>query len=623
MQNKIIRFLTLFVTVSLVLTIGSQKGMPPFTRGAGAQSTGKLPEGRDFSTDRLGDAWDMAEYTDISQYINQSGQVNLLEEISVAGGVFSARATALKQASFHLLFPGYLNALLIGKVGRFYPIDVNTYKCLYVAAKVDSGPPENGSPDQMVVYWFADEYLNLGTWGQTLPGIVLYPEATNGIPIPRWKLYNLRLDQARVPAGFTRWENAPGGKWRGLRIDATLQQTSFQIDWVRLTDCNAVNLTIQRNSTAPVSLSIQPDGTNREILMIANTTDNPITLDTQGLQSGKYTYLIKSGDQVVARGNFEINQAPIATFNRPSFTSGVDYATQAGNPWDMGDEADIVSAQCMSTSMTNGLFVMDTLSVESQPANCVGGVVADPVIFLNSPQPADTTQFRYLTIRLNTAGPWQNVPHGMINRWVWYMGDNSGQAGSRCVLVSYGIPYDVGWQTYTVDLHDPIDGIPQQAVGDRCPNDIHWLATTPALRFRFDPNENIMGQTIHQELDWIRLAKMDEVNRGIPFPIRISLNMPWSEITSIGLYYTDDLGNPYQHPVEQVLEKGSLSLQRIEKSYLPVILVHPAEVAPSPNETTFMWDTNPVLTGEYYVCLKVSDDKNTATYCSAAPVRVK
>src|SRR3990172_2092576 len=185
MQRKIIRFLILIVIVSIVLTIGSQEGMPPYTRGARAQSAGKLPEGRDFSTGRLGDAWDMAEYTDISQYINQSGQANLLEDISVAGGVFSARATALRQASFHLLFPGYLNALLIGNVGRFYPIDVNTYKCLYVAAKVDSGPPENGSPDQMVVYWFADEELNGGTWGLTIPGIWMYPEAGAGTPIPR------------------------------------------------------------------------------------------------------------------------------------------------------------------------------------------------------------------------------------------------------------------------------------------------------------------------------------------------------------------------------------------------------------------------------------------------------
>src|SRR4030067_3124344 len=209
MQRKIIRFLILIVIVSIVLTIGSQEGIPPFIQGARAQSDGKLPEGEYFSTRRLGDAWDMAEYTDMSQYINQSGQANLLENISVAGGVFSARVTALKQATFHLLFPGYLNALLIGKVGRFYPIDVNTYKCLYVAAKVDSGPPKNGSPDQMVVFWFAGGCLNLGPWGQTLPGIILYPEATNGIPTPRWQVYNLRLDQARVPARHPTSRTAP------------------------------------------------------------------------------------------------------------------------------------------------------------------------------------------------------------------------------------------------------------------------------------------------------------------------------------------------------------------------------------------------------------------------------
>ena len=230
----------------------------------------------------------------------------------------------------------------------------------------------------------------------------------------------MRLDQASVPAGYTKWQNSPDGKWRGLRIDATLQQTSFQIDWVRLTDCTAVNLSISWTGTGPVSVSIQPDGTTREISVIASTNTNPIYLDTQGLQPGRYTYYIKRGTQIVTSGIFEVNQAPIVDFSRPSFTSGEDYATQTGNPWDMSDQSDLEGARCVSNlSLGNGILSFDTLSGENLSPDCAYGGLADPQFYLNSPTPIDPREYRYLSFRQNTLGDWQNVPGAMIVRWVW------------------------------------------------------------------------------------------------------------------------------------------------------------------------------------------------------------
>ena len=176
--------------------------------------------------------------------------------------------------------PGILNSLLVGKIGAQYPINPNKYKCLYTAAKVDSGAAQNGAPDQMVVYWFANKYLNGSTFGQTLPGIVLYPEAGAGTPTPRWKLYSARLDQ--VPTHLNTWLNAPNGQWQGLRIDATLQNTSFAFDWVRLTDCTPVPINLTYSGSGPVSVSIVPEGTTRDIQVATNVYANPYVLDAQG-----------------------------------------------------------------------------------------------------------------------------------------------------------------------------------------------------------------------------------------------------------------------------------------------------------------------------------------------------
>lgn len=592
---------------------------------AQAQSGQVLPAGNDFATSVLQDPWDMAEFSDISTYLNRSGQASLLENISTENGVFSAKATNLRQATFFPLFPGYENALLVGKVGNKYPIDANKYKCLYVAAKVDSGPPQNGVPDQMIVYWFADEKLNLGTWGQTLPGIFLYPEANSGTPSPRWKLYSVRLDQAKIPSGMTPWNQAPNGIWKGLRIDATLQQTGFQFDWVRLTDCNAVPLQISWPGFGDVSVIITPVGTGREILAVQKTSQNPILLDTQGLPPGKYSYSVIGAGGEIAHDSFEIGQTPIISFDRPSFFSGPDYATLAGDSWDMSNAADVVSSQCMEAQIKDGLLFMDTVSTEHQPSNCHGGDMnaSDPGVFLNTPQPVDPREYRFLTFRMHTDGPWENIPEGMIGRWVWYVQGTSGLPANRCILVSHPIPYNVGWQSVAIDLHDAWEGGIADSSVVECPNASTWLESTPALEVRFDPNENITGETLHQKLDWIRLTGVDEVVRGTQFPIILNLNMDWSLLKELSLYYTTDPDDAFQN---KIVQSQSSSYQPTasypNKIFLPMSL-KTFSTSLSFDGKPYYWDTSSVSPDLYYICAKAATQTNSATYCSEAPVAVR
>jgi hypothetical protein len=430
------------------------------------------------------------------------------------------------------------------------------------------------------------------------------------------------LDQAAVPPGKTTWNQAPGGQWQGLRVDATLQQTNFQVDWAKLTDCASVNLPISWTGSGNVSVSVQPKGTSRDILMLSSTSANPINLDTQGLEAGTYTYFVRKNSVVLASGDFTVEKTPIANFEKPSFTSGVDYATNAGNPWDMSDQSDVLSTQCMQANLAGGLLLMDTVSVNNQVGSCNAGGYSDPGVYLSSLGAADTTQYRYLTFRMFTSGPWQNVPLAMIARWVWYIQATSGQPADRCILVSYGVPYDVGWQTYTVDLLDPVDGNTEQTSFKYCPPGRHWSDTGPALEMRFDPNENIMGQTMHQELDWIRLTKMDEVVYGTPFPVMIKLQKPWSELRSYQLYYTSDLKNPTQHLLQSFSDTALPQAAAPFKIFLP--MVFNSFYSGDGTEKIVRWDTSNVATGQYYLCVETQSPMgNKPIYCSEAPVWVK
>jgi hypothetical protein len=112
------RIILLFLTPLICLSLAQ----PNFDQRTWAQTTPNYPEGNDFATQVLRSPWTMSDYSEISQYINQSGQSSLLQSINLAGGIFSARSTATADAQFYPLFPGYWTVMLIGKVGHNYPI---------------------------------------------------------------------------------------------------------------------------------------------------------------------------------------------------------------------------------------------------------------------------------------------------------------------------------------------------------------------------------------------------------------------------------------------------------------------------------------------------------------------
>jgi len=598
---------------------------------AQAQSNANLAEGNDFATLVLRDPWDMDQFFDVSQHINGDGQFDLVKDISVENSVFSAKSTSARDAHFFVLFPGFYDTVAPGKTGANYPIPSSKYNCLYTALKVDSRAADGWGPDQFQVFWFADGSMNGGNapWGASSTTI-LYPEAAAGTPETYWKLVSIDLSKTNTLVG-SKWNDQP--VWRGLRIDPTLQaDVDFSIDWVRLTDCQANNFEV---TWTPVSgtyaLWVRPEGTTRDIRVATNITggSGKFTVDTQGLAPGPYKFgLGTNADCCTTWGKSDlvINAMPVARFARPSFTSGPAYYPHDNASWNFSSDSDVTKVVNTSAKFQDGV-----LDLVTETGPLPGG--KDAQVHITTPQAFNGNQYRYLTFRYYTEGAWQRFGGGMVIRWVWSTPGASGKPDAQCYLVSQDITHDVGWQTFTVDLFDSYNGSVEQTTGD-CPGgSLSWSGSKNISSLRFDPNENIMGYPLHQQVDWISLNQMDMVVKGQAFPIQISLNKSPQEIKKVTFYYTDDLSQPTKFPAEAFSQatftgaspqSGQAQFAVNSRIFLPMSLRNYSDLkfTPLPNGVNFGWNTASVSPGEYHVCAVVEDSYNQATYCSEAAMQV-
>jgi len=619
------------VLVLLVSWVGGMGAAWPSAQAVGVPGSA-VPESPDFATLVLRDPWDMQQYTDVSQYLNQSGQQLQVVNPAVASGEFTGQSAGylgdsnphLANASFFPLFPGYDTAMLVGKVGHRYPINSSVYQCLYIAMKVAAAQAPRHSPDEFNVFWFADQTLNSAPnkWGEAV-GIPLYYPDPGPTPV-NYRLYKVNLTSPPTQHTGAAWTSR--STWEGLRIDPTLNAgVNFAVDWVRLTTCQPNNQFITWSPNSSITTAwVQPVGTGRWIRVASglNGSNGSANIDVEGIQPGSYLVGVGNTSGVLQQStaSLVIQATPIADFVSPSYFSGQDYASQAGLPWDFNSSKDVASAANISYSIHDS--VLDTT---------IPSGVADPQIFLNTPQPIAPAHYRYLSFRMFTSwtAPWQNVPDGMIARAVWGIKGVSGAPTNRCWLVSHDIPFDIGWQTYWIDLGDSFNGAPLQSSVVDCPSSLpSWTGSPQVLNFRFDPSENITaasdpitnGGPFHQEIDWIRLTAIDSVARGTPYRVQLHLSR---DITQISYYYTTNPSSPTQSAARPLAAdtpaSGSFRL------FLPLVLnsLGNADMGGLPvvNEA-FTWDTSGVSPNTYYICVRVTGGGSTATYCSEAPVIV-
>ena len=627
------------------------------------QST--VAETPDFATVHLRDPWDMTEYSDISQFMNISGQLDLTRNIAVKNGVFSASSAGAGEvgqgAFFFLLFPGYPDVMQVGKIGVHAPIDSAEYNCLYLAMKVDSTTPAPGkNPDQWRAEWYADQRLNLNGAPYGLGQELLYPEAGKGTPTPDWRLHKMNLGAPSIsPTTLAAWRSQ--NSWQGLRIDPSMQAgATFAVDWARLTTCDAnevaISWTPNRTITAIWLKEVDSDHFVRVAADIAGER-GAYDLDIQGVIAGEYTVGLGDATSCCIEESSEkltIQAAPIVHFVKPSFTSGVDYATLQGNTWDFSDASDVVDVGNIAIDYQDG-----NVDFTTPPGR--GLVDRNPQLYLNVPTTIDTKRYRYMTFRMYTEwdASWQDIVSGMVARWIWRM-PSINKDSIPCDLVSQDIPFDIGWQTYTIDLHHffnggaeatspantprcpPISYPPQQPPVNVAGNQTHWFNTQEVIGIRFDPNENIScgyaestGKSFipcsdyRQKIDWITLTAVDEVQQGEPYEITLDLNqvLDSSELT---YYYTTDSAQPRQNRAvryEETIEPAPRPNGKV-LLYLPVA-ARPAskvngyaDVVQPQIPATFAWDTADVAPGAYTICVDAGPADSALLYCSEAQINV-
>jgi hypothetical protein len=122
----------------------------------------------------------------------------------------------------------------------------------------------------------------------------------------------------------------------------------------------------------------------------------------------------------------------------------------------------------------------------------------------------------------------------MIVRLFWRLERPS----TDCYYGSRAVALDTGWRTYSVDLYDLWNGTPEESTPSGC-GLVPWAeqaSVGPLIEFRFDPNENILSDTMHQQFDWIRLTQVDRVQRGAAFPVKLLLNKPLAELQALNFF---------------------------------------------------------------------------------------
>ena len=573
-------------------------------------------EGVDFATRQLSDPWDMKQFTDISQWLNHTSVPSYdLINIQVHSGVFSAQTQGI-YSDFYPLFPGYSPGVNTGKIGALYPIASNTFHCFYMAMYATWPSTNTG---YFHVTWAADRYL-------THIGDETYDWGTaygNQINKDHWKLYKIDLNTHPYINGDA-WTSL--SQWQMFRINPSNQEdTTFQVDWIRLTNCAPVNARLTGLPQNTYNLYLGWGSPERQILAESGITpaaDGSYNWDVQGVEAGTFNYYVKKTDgTIVQQGSLVVDGTPIAAFVYPAPYTGVDYATSNGNTWSI-DSSDVTEVACASHYYSNGMLILDTLPPSQLSDGCIGPGAgeADPIVRLNTPDHGNLSAYRYLSMNVYQNGALSYPDEGMIVRLIWQL---DRPIGVDCYYISKAIPLDVVRQTYTIDLYNSWNGTPEARTPSDCPL-VSWVnqaSVGPLVNFRMDPNENIMDFTFHQEFDWIRLTQVEQVPAGQPVTLRLRLSEPASQLRPISFYYTTDLTAPTQHTALPYTPTLNLSPWAV---FMPLAFNRtPDHDLDTPTaDYVYHWNTAGAAPGTYYLCTIVSDAYTAASYCSQAPISI-
>jgi hypothetical protein len=536
-----------------------------------------VKEGDDYATRVIGQPWDMSvgPYPDFTTVLGPN--INR-SSFSVANGIWSF-TTANNDPAMFMVPPSIQSTQMVLKLGDRYPVNTSKYRLLTFRMFSNANTGAN-------VYWFYDQAPH----DTSTLGVSQYINV-----YPGWHTYVINLPQ--MPTFQGSWT----GSIKGFRLDPASPPEnttiSLQFDWIRLTSIDTSNvLPISWSGVNPsatvyfyVNNSCSASGATLigtrtgassgtfnwgAVLEPNGSLATPYPLP-ESFQPGQYSVfmLVNNTGQPICAGNtLRVHKAPLLEFQKPSFFSGPDYATErAGDPWGMSNVQDISQTfNLINQTFTNGIF------------NGTTNGSGDSQVWLNVPTPIDTSRYKYLTFRMRM----ENT--GSVMRALWFY-----NGVVNAVATDDAVVYE-GWHTYSFDL--------SQALID--PTSTGGWTGTPN-NFRIDPEEAPFQ--VNFNLDFVTLTAEEKNLAGQPFSIYYQPNSTAGN--NVTLYYDTD--------------KNPSNGRTIARDY-------PVAIPPDNNAelnlftgTQRLWRTNGVPSGSYFISADINDGVMTTTWYSEVPVTVQ
>ena len=191
--------------------------------------------------------------------------------------------------------------------------------------------------------------------------------------------------------------NAATEKYRSVRVYDPSSAPTHTVKW------GTANVGEKSGIVPQVNIYMDTDNSGFDGTFIGRTayTANQYSFPTAALPPGEYFFYVvlkdnENSDGTLATSGYSskltVNAKTRLTFQNPSYTSGPDYATDQGNPWDFDASADVgTQANISAGSVADGKFSGTSSS-------------NDPSFFLNPQSGIDTSKYRYLTYQVQVDG---------------------------------------------------------------------------------------------------------------------------------------------------------------------------------------------------------------------------
>ncbi len=558
---------------ALLLLLGLAAGSAGQSLTIGGASSVTSQPGADFATTVLGDPWDFTERTDwVHMYSdNETPFSAWVGTPTQTGGVFHGVSSGFAP-SVQLLYQGIDGALnTIGKNGVTTPIDANRYRRLSFRARRSVGTPD--AADRIAAFWFPDTsqaggglalWQAKGTYAASQHANMMPPAAQSGAT---YQIYRVDLDVPLQSAGVG-WS----GPMKGLKVrlgwSATVQNATFDLDWIRLTE-RGNGAAIRRLQWSGLGGAVTLRATHAQsgdvIQIYPQGITEATTFPDNSFLDWDYGYLPPGTWTITAQGSgaprtvtLTIDPAPVVSVLDPDAEGGRDFATTViGDAWDLTNVQDVQRNNASLHQLTSATFDENGMLGVTRGGTLANGCAADScpdpfVQFLDDgfgfgPAVIDANTYHHLSFTLDydhhelMIGQAITETWGGVARVAWAASDGTGFTPytiTQDIVVVDGGPtrfqMDLSTFTDTTTLEAPIASLWRGAIGT----------------FRIDVNESNAPRAFR--LSNVKLTADDAPNGSGFFPVRWRIddatytagvvNSGGADAT-VALYYDTDL-NP-------------------------------------------------------------------------------